>query len=167
MNKQAVTMFQQTVKVQDEYIWIKPICDFFEISYRWQSEVIRNDHILPTTVRKSCNEALFGDKRKRIALTKFGFIRWIQAINPTIIKKELQEQFKQYQALIFDFLFGSVKRNKRAKTLYARLKKLKRLKNKITSEITNVKTQLEEHWDQKYLQTSIKFEQLEEDNEQS
>lgn len=53
MNKQAITMFQNTIKTKDERIWIKPVCEFFNIDYKWQVEVVRNDHILASVVEKN------------------------------------------------------------------------------------------------------------------
>lgn len=157
MNPQALTMFQQTVKFEQESIWIKPICDFFDIGYKYHLKVIRNDHILGSMVGKKTNELLFGDKYERVLLPKIGFLRWIQLINPKTVREELRESFKQYQILVVEYLFGSVKRIEQAGVHYKRLKKLERLKSIINTEIKSVKRQLERHWNRRYLQTNLGF----------
>lgn len=164
MNKQTITMFQKTVKFEQDSIWIKPICDFFDIGYKYHLKMIRNDHILASMAGKKANESLFGDKYERVLLPKIGFLRWIQLINPKTVREDLQDKFKKYQTLVVEYLFGSVKKIRQASVHYKRLKKLERLKRKINSEIKSEKRHLEHHWDRRYLQGEFAFEALEEPN---
>ena len=78
METTALTMFNQTVKYEQEYIWLKPVCDFFKINYENQTRKIKNDPILANQSTKKSNSLMFGDKYPRILLTKKGFIRWVQ-----------------------------------------------------------------------------------------
>lgn len=100
---------------------------------------------------------MFGDKYPRILLTKKGFIRWIQLVNANTIAENLREKFVKFQEMIFDYLYGSADENKKAKLNYARLHKLERLYGIIGSEIKRVKKELHQHWNSKYLQTSLEF----------
>ncbi len=47
-----------------------PVCDFFEVDFKYQVEVVRRDAILSSMVEKNSNEKAFGDKRDRILLPK-------------------------------------------------------------------------------------------------
>jgi hypothetical protein len=101
-------IFKQTV-VGDEnltYIFIHPICEIFEINLHNQQRFIQNDGILSSLWTKKSNNLMFGDNRQRTALTKIGFLRWIQLINPSIVKPELQDKLRQYQTLIFNYING-------------------------------------------------------------
>lgn len=157
METQALSMFEQTIKYHGNDIWIKPFCDFFGISYKWQVEVLKKDHILSSMVRKNWNEILFGDKRERILLPKKGFIRWIQLINPKIVKEELRRKFKQFQELIFDYLYGSVEDEQQIRFHYNRLHKLERLYGIIGNEIKHTKKILAQYLNSRYTQMSINF----------
>jgi hypothetical protein len=157
MDNQALAMFQQTVKQKDEYIWIKPICDFFNIDYKWQVDVIRNDHILASMVEKNSNYSLFGDNRNRVLLPEVGFIRWVQILNPKIVREDLQEKFKQYQKLIFDFLYGSVEQSRHFKAVYRRRKKMRRVYNRMGNELQALSKEIEGQLDNRCLQKRMHF----------
>ena len=157
METTALTMFNQTVKYEQEYIWLKPVCDFFKINYENQTRKIKNDPILANQSTKKSNSLMFGDKYPRILLTKKGFIRWVQIVNANTIVESLREKFVKFQELIFDFLYGSADEQKKAKVNYARLQKLENLKAKIGIEIKRVRKELKQHWGNRYLQTTIPF----------
>ncbi|HNX87735.1 MAG TPA: phage antirepressor N-terminal domain-containing protein [Paludibacteraceae bacterium] len=157
METTALVMFSQTVKYQGNDIWIKPFCDFFGISYKWQVEVLKKDHILASMVRKNCNETLFGDKRERVLLPKKGFVRWIQLINPKTVREELQEKFKQFQELVFDYLYGSAEDEEQIKVHYNRMQKLERLYSKIGTEIKREKAIVATLLNGRYTQLSLNF----------
>lgn len=162
MNNESLSKLKNTIIQENEHIWIKPICDFFELSYKNCRRNINDDLILSNQSTKMPNESLFGDKRSRITLTKKGFIRWIQLVSANDVRSDLQDQFRQYQSLVFDFLYGSVQQNRQTKVLYARFSKLKRLKKKINRELRSIQKQLESRWDRRYLQGTFQFEPLDE-----
>ena len=157
MKNNEVTLFSQLVKYEGEDVWIKPFCDFFGISYKWQVEVLKKDYILASMVRKNSSELLFGDKRERVLLPKKGFVRWIQIINPSTVDPELRPNFQFFQETVLDYLYGSSEEHDQAKINYNRLHKLERLYSKIGQEIKRVKSALQEHWNSRYLQTSMDF----------
>ena len=152
-----LSMFSQTIKYQGNDIWIKPLCDFFGINYKWQVGVLRKDHILASMVRKNKNKTLFGDNRERVLLPKKGFIRWIQIINPKTVRQELRDKFKQFQELVFDFLYGSAEEEEETKYHYIRLQKLERLYGTIGSEIKREKKMLAQYLNRRYVQLSLNF----------
>lgn len=107
METTQLSIFNRTIKTDDEYIFVKPLCDFFQIDYENQVDKIRNDAILSLQSVKKPNEKLFGENRPRICLSKKGFIRWIQLINPKTLPEKLQVLFMEYQTDIFDFFYGT------------------------------------------------------------
>ena len=156
MENTSLQMFKSTVLYQEEFIWIKPVCDFFEINYENQTRKINNDQIIANHSTKKSNSLVFGDNYLRILVDKIGFIRWIQLINPKTIKESLRSKFCNYQEMIFDYLFGSMKKESVTKSSYNRLKKLERLKDKITSEIKIEKNRLSNYLQDKF-QTKMEF----------
>jgi len=108
MNENEILVFQKTVVLnQNDRIFIQFLCDFFGINSDNQSRFIKSDLILQTESSKMTDEITFNDKRQRLCLTKKGFLRWIQLINPNYVKIELREKFIQYQRLVFDYLYGN------------------------------------------------------------
>jgi hypothetical protein len=108
METTALKMFTETVKEENNMIWVRPLCDFFQIDVRNQHKNIKKDAILSKLVGKNTPDLGENDKNGRILLTKKGFIRWIQIINPTIIPDELREKFIEYQEKISDYLLGTM-----------------------------------------------------------
>lgn len=141
METTAVEMFDQTIKYHGDDIFIQPFCDFFQIDYLNQKKIINRNLLLKKAMSKKTHLLLFGDNFERICLTKKGFLTWILQLRCQIVHPSLQEKLAEYQELIFDFLFGSVERENKAKLNYARLIKLKKLKGKITSEIARCENQ--------------------------
>ena len=124
-----------------------PLCDFFGITYKWQITVIKSDPILKNEWKKTSSEMQFGDNRSRVCLTKKGFIRWVQLLNVNLVREELRERFIQYQAFIFDFMYGGLDRKEEASNSYARLKKLKRLYGKIGAEIQQCEKEVKKYFE--------------------
>lgn len=89
-----------------EFIFVKPLCDYFGLNYDWQVTRINKDPILQTQTGKNTDELLFGDKREHLTLTKRGFLRWVQIINPVTLQGSMKEKFEKFQVLVFDFLYG-------------------------------------------------------------
>ncbi len=157
METTAVSMFNSTVKYSGNQIFIKPFCDFFQIEYDNQCRRIKSSPLLKTSTGKNTSMLLFGDERERVTLSKQGFITWILQLNPSIVQVSLREKLIQYQSLIFDFMFGSIEREEKAKLNYARLNKLKRLKGLITSEISKCESNIQNYLENKFVQTKLKF----------
>lgn len=153
-----ISVFHQTVLKDGDDIFIKPLCDLFQINYENQARKISKDSILKRSSTKKSNKLIFGDNIPRIAVTKRGFIRWIQLMNPSIVQVDLRKKFEIYQEQIFDFLYDRAERQEdQARISYNRLNKLKRLYGKIGNEIQNENKNLFTILDSKYLQTSIPF----------
>jgi hypothetical protein len=155
METTALTMFNSTIKYSGEEIFVKPFCDFFQIDYDNQCRIINNSTLLKKSAGKNTSIMLFGDNFKRITLTKQGFITWILQINPQILQVNLREKLIEYQSLIFDFMFGSVQREEKARVNYARLNKLKRLKGIISAEITRCENDIQGYLQNKFVQTKL------------
>lgn len=107
MENTELQLFRQTVvSEENDCIFIQPICDLFEIDLQNQYKFIQNDPILESQKGKNTSNLLFGDNRQRLYLTKKGFVRWIQLLNPNIVRDDLREKLIQYQTNIFDFIYG-------------------------------------------------------------
>lgn len=148
-------MFNDTVKYHEDVVFIKPFCDFFQIEYDNQCRKIKQSPLLQTSQGKNTSMLLFGDERERITLTKRGFITWILQLNPSIVQVSLREKLLLYQTLIFDYMFGNMEMEQKAKLQYARLEKLKRLKGKINAEITICQSEIKSYLDQKFHQYQL------------
>jgi P22_AR N-terminal domain len=158
MENQTLTTYQQTVVFVDrDQIAVKPLCDFFGIEYDNQVKKIRSDAILQFETGKKPCETLFGDKRERVFLSKKGFLRWIQVLNGSLVRPELQEALYNYQRYIFEYMYGDAARNDQAKIDYIRLKKLKHLYGAIGREIQIVQGNLTNNLDNMFIQQSINF----------
>lgn len=117
METTSIQIFQTTVKADGDIIFVKPVCDFFKINYDNQAERIKNDQILSNCTGKKPFKTLFGDNYPRVFLTKKGFVRWIQIMNPSILPENLREKFIQYQNDIFDYLYGTAQEKTNIKRL--------------------------------------------------
>lgn len=164
METSAIEMFKSTVQYQNELIWVKPVCDFFNLHDKNQYQKIKKDPILGNLVGKnhpdsSENENLrtknrpdlgMIDANGRILLSRKGFIRWVQIINANTVDESLRDRFVKYQELVFDYLYGSLEEEKETKLHYQRLKKLERLYGKIGAEIKREKQVLAGYLDNRY-----------------
>lgn len=156
METSSLIMFRKTVSYEFENIWVKPVCNFFNLDVRNQYTKIKNDPILGKLVGKNLpdmgkNENLVGkntpdlceiDNNGRILLSKKGFLRWIQIINPNTIDKRLRDSFITYQELISDYLFGAAEEQMMIGTLNAKLQSLKVDYSSIGHEIRITQQQL-------------------------
>lgn len=184
METSAIAMFRNTIQYQDNLIWVKPVCEFFNLSVQSEYRKIKKDPILGNLWTKSSTDfekkADFDaktsteieensnglDKKRpelgvidangRILLSRKGFIRWIQIINSNSVEEGLREKFITYQDLVFDFLYGNVEEDKATQVHYARLQKLERLQGKISSEIKKEKRHLQDYLQHKF-QLAINF----------
>lgn len=62
METTAMTMFQQTLEFQNEFVLIKPVCDFFGINLQNQHRKLKNDPIFCNLWTKKSTD--FGSGRK-------------------------------------------------------------------------------------------------------
>lgn len=157
MNTTALQMFNLTIKYADDTIFVQPFCDFFQINSQNQYRVINKDLILKSERTKKSSKLIFGDERPRLTLSRRGFIRWIQLINPQIVHVSLREKLMEYQTLIFDFLFGKVERDEEIKVVVQRRDKLKRLKSIISSELSTCQDRIENYISGRYNQAQLHF----------
>lgn len=119
-------MDNQLITIDGEDVFVEPVCDFFEIDYKKQYLKIKNDAFLGSRVSKKTLESVFGDKRVRFCVDKFGFLVWLAGVNPNIVAEEKREAFRQFQANIYSFFHGSVKENTELKKLYAERESLEK-----------------------------------------
>lgn len=171
MENNDLLMFNQTVKYEHNLIWVKPVCDLFELHAKNQYTKIKNDAILGNLVGKNRpdlgkNENLrtktstdlgIIDDNGRIFLSKKGFLRWIQIINANTISDKHRDKFIIYQTLISDFLYGNFETEEQMRVDYVRLDKLKKLNNKISAEIRRLDKNVKNFMGVKYGQLSLEF----------
>lgn len=169
METTALAMFRQTIKYSGQNIWVRPVCEFFNLDVRNQHKKIKNDPILGKLVVKNTpdfekngnngrkNRTDLGeiDSNGRILLTKKGFIRWVQIINANTIAEELREKFSIYQELVFDYLYGSADEEKQIKVHYNRMLKLERLYSRIGTEMKREKATVATLLNGRYTQLSL------------
>jgi len=153
----ALVMFNQTVKYENDNIWVKPVCDFFNLHVKNQHAKIKKDLILGKLVGKNRPDLGEIDNNGRILLSKKGFLRWIQIINPNTIDPKLQPSFLLYQELIFDYLIGSGEEQKMIGNLNAKLQDLKMDYSALGNEIRTTQKALFAALNRRY-QYSLPFE---------
>jgi P22_AR N-terminal domain len=141
MTNQELELITKTVQIDNNFIYIKPICDYFEINYENQCRYIAKDTILKNWSTKKSNSLLFGDNYPRVLIGKNGFIRWIQQLNSNLVRKDLKDTLVTYQKNIFDFLYAAVENttdnNKAIIQLYSKLDDLKLMRKDINSKIAH------------------------------
>jgi hypothetical protein len=159
MDTTSVTMFQETVKYNGDYIFVKPICDFFGLDNETQVTKISESYLIQNFSKTRSDKMLFGDNRERLALTKQGFILWITQINPKTVSDTVQEKLMQYQKLVLDFLYGSYERELKIKSTILRVKKLKRLRAKINLEISQGDKLIKNYIEGRFIQPELEFKE--------
>jgi len=160
MENSEITMFRKTIrKKDDDTIFVKPLCDFFKLDYTNQVEKINLDHILKKQTGKKPDYNIFGDNISRAYLTKKGFVRWVEILNPNVIQKELRSKFELYQEMLFDFMYGSIEKEREMKVKVTRLHKLEKLYSKIGLEIKRIKSDVNIYLNERFVQTQIDFKE--------
>ena len=157
MRTAILAIFEKTIHCDDQYIFIKPLCDFFKIDPENQGDRIKNDPILANSSVKKPMKSMFGDNYPRVCLDKKGFIRWIQIINPNIIADNLRDSFITYQELIFDYFYGAAEEQMIIGRLSARLQEMKSQYSILGNEIRITQRDLFYALNRKY-QYSLPFE---------
>ncbi len=157
METTTLTIFKKTVQYSGQNIWIKPVCEFFDLNVQNQQRKLKKDKILGNLWIKKSTDLGEIDKNGRILLSKKGFIRWIQLINFNTIRQELQDSFIQFQEMIFDYLYGKTESEQQAKIDYMRLKRLKNLYAKIGREIQRVEKGFNNYLENRFVQYKLDF----------
>lgn len=153
------TELSQIIKVEDseQAIWITPVCNFFKISYDSHRRLILEDPILSSILLKKANYSAFGDNRQRLLLPKFGFIRWIQLINPKTIDSELKDKFIKFQMLIFEYLYGEESQQKKEAELFKSIAAKKEQRKRLADEIRKEQAALNHIYATKYGQLQLEM----------
>lgn len=106
MQNQELVLFQSAVKfVKNDFIAIKPCCEFFDIDYKYQVERIKSDFILNQLSGMHRVVAADGKEREMISLPKIGFIRWVYTLNANTVAENLQQKLMLLVTHIHDYLF--------------------------------------------------------------
>ncbi len=166
METTELTMFRNSVQQIESNIAVKPFCTFFGLNFQNQVERIKRDPVLNQLYGNFRTVGADFKQREMFCLTKRGFIRWIDRINPQNVAENLRENFIRFQILIDDYLYGSEQDNEQMRLNYTRLKKLRQLYAKVGREIQRVDTEVKCFLDNRYIQLSFEFNknQLKEKN---
>ena len=126
-----IQLFNDLVKrSNDGEIFVRPLCDFFGINYKHQSERIKKDEICGSQVGKNRLESYFHDTKVHLTLSKKGFIRWIQLLNAEIVRPELRSKFKEFQSNVFEYLYvGNQDKNQQLEDILQFNKETTKLKS--------------------------------------
>jgi hypothetical protein len=104
MNSELSLIFKKTVQLDDnEYIAIKPLCDFFGINYKHQAHRFKNDRVLHQLSRKNRTTGADGKQYLMISVHKHGFLIWLAGISSNLVDQNLREKFIQYQLHIHEY----------------------------------------------------------------
>jgi hypothetical protein len=165
MDTQAVTIFQETVKYNGNYVFVKPICDFFGIDYTNQLKRINESPLTNLESDTKVDKDIFGDSRERVVLSKDGFLIWTLQLNSDIIEESIREKFILFQKYIFAYLFGSKETRKlfaenmrRLSELYVLVSDTKRNLKTYLAEIKELEKIKEDYIKTNIIQTSLKLE---------
>lgn len=138
----------------NQYIWITPVIEFFDLSYDFHRKLVKKDLILSSNRTLKSDYLMYGDNRKRVLLTKKGFLRWIQLITVKSIRPELRTQFAQFQEMVVDYLYATADRYNQElteeATLYAEIQHKKAEKVRLYREIRAAEAQLKALYKKKY-----------------
>jgi hypothetical protein len=153
-------LFIESIKMhQNDAIFVQPICDLFQINGQNQVRLIKKDPILSKEWTKKSDEFAFGDNHLRICLTKKGFVRWIQIINPNIVASELREKLENFQTFVFDYIYGDGLLPNIHKIYHIDIQ-IKRINKEITERMLELKQLKEERKSLEglnYLQLGLNF----------
>lgn len=157
METTELTMFKNSVRLIDSNIAIKPFCTFFGLNFQNQMERIKRDPVLNQLYGNFHTTGADNKQYSMFCLSKRGFIRWIDRINPQNVAENLRGNFIRFQILVDDYLYGSSQENEQMRLNYTRLKKLRQLYAKIGREIQRVDTEVKYFLDNRYVQLSFEF----------
>lgn len=109
MNLDTLKLLDQTIKQDEDSVFVKPFCIFFGIDYDNQLKIIKKNYFLQTSVSKKTSMLLFGDKRERLTLQKEGFLVWVLQVKPQIVHPNLTDKLKIVQKNILHYLTNKAK----------------------------------------------------------
>lgn len=158
MENTALKMFADTVKYERSLIWIKPVCELFQINAQNQQRKIKNNPLFQKLWTNLSTDLGEIDKNGRILFSKNGFLMWILSINASTVSDESRENFIKYQTLISAFLFGSNEEHDLICKLNKEIQDYKMLYSEVGNQIRKKQKQLIEALNQRY-QYSIDFKQ--------
>lgn len=140
MENQDLVIFKSAVKeVENQFIALKPCCEFFELDYKYQVERVRTDFLMGQLVGKNPLVAADGKERDMVSLPKSGFLRWAYTLNPNNIAENHRQNFIKFVTLIHEYLFGDKNPSELAKKKQERLFKLKEDEGLLEEKIRTLK----------------------------
>ncbi|WP_421811764.1 phage antirepressor N-terminal domain-containing protein [Flagellimonas sp.] len=111
MSTQTLTVNEKEIFIFTEngekYVAIKPICEAIGVSFQGQSERLKSDPILYSTIKKVL---MVGSDEKSRMMQSIPFryvFGWLFKIDPRNVKPEIQESVIKYQKECYDVLFDS------------------------------------------------------------
>jgi len=142
METTALQMFNATVKFIDDHISIKPFCEFFGLDFQNQCERIKRDPVLNQLYGNFRTTGADSKRYMMVCLTKRGFIRWIDRLNPQNVAENLREKFIQFQILIDEYLNGSEQEQKYIASLNNELQLLQQQYSEMGNRIKQARKDL-------------------------
>jgi hypothetical protein len=107
MESNDLVIFKNAVQeTGNNFIALKPCCEFFELDYKYQVERVRTDFLMGQLVGKNPLVAADGKERDMVSLPKSGFLRWVYTLNPNNIAENHRQNFIKFVTLIHEYLFG-------------------------------------------------------------
>lgn len=156
MENTAIQMFKSTVSMDSVgVISAKPLCDFFGLDWSNQQKLFKNDPHLAQLMVKKPSTGTDGKTYEMIHFTKKGFLRWVQLINPNIVRDNLKEKFLNYQMLIFDYLYGSMEEQDKMQADYKRMRVLEETIKACKDELKDLKVSVDGYLDARFGQLSL------------
>ena len=108
MDDKLVDVFRKTMPLDNlEIIPILFFCKFFDLEYDKHSKYLSNDKSFEDDLYKVEDKELYDDNKKRISLSKNGFIRWVLQINSSSLSPTIHTLFKNYQKNLINYLFSN------------------------------------------------------------
>lgn len=134
-----IEIFKQTAMADSAgVIPAKPLCDFFGLDWSNQQKTFKSDPHLAQLMVKKPSTGNDGKTYQMIHFSKKGFLRWVQIINPNVVREDLKEKFLNYQLQIFDYLFGSLEEQERLQANLRRKKELEFIIKNAKDELKNI-----------------------------
>lgn len=134
-------VLQKTEINEKGKIAVTPICKMFEMNVQSVHRTMKKDHILSDLWTKESTNLGYIEKNGTVWLSKRGFVRWIQNINPKYIKDQFRESFKNYQRLIFDYLYGKEEDYAKVKTNAQNIERYEQFISKAKARIKEIKSE--------------------------
>jgi P22_AR N-terminal domain len=155
-----IQIFTETVRYDEDqqHIFIKPLCDLFGIDTENQVRNIERDPILKNMYVTKADSFIFGDNRERVALKKVGFLRWVQFINVTLVRPELQQKLLEYQTYIPEWIMGKVDVETAVSKAYKRKDELKLIIKESNAELRTLEKFITSYLISKTYQTALPFD---------